>query len=217
MINVDLFGRARSILCLGAHADDIEIGCGGTLLALRKAHPETRIDIVLLTGDEARAAEAAAAAERLFGTDTRLQMLGLRDGYLPYDGPRVKEALREAVTGLNPDVIFTHRLDDLHQDHRHIADLTGQLFRDHVVLGYEIPKYDGDLGRCNFYVPFGEEIASAKIGAILDIYASQREKYWLRSEVLEATLRLRGVEARTALGFAEGFVATKLVAHIQPA
>ncbi len=216
MIEVGLFGRARSVLCLGAHADDIEIGCGGTLAALRRAQPEIQMDIVLLTGDEKRAAEAAAATERLFGSLTRLQVLGLRDGYLPYDGPQAKEALRAAVAGMDPDVIFTHRRDDLHQDHSHIAELTGQLFRDHVVLGYEIPKYDGDLGRCNFYVPFDQEIASAKIDTILDVYASQREKYWLKAEALEATLRLRGVEARTSLGFAEGFVATKLVAGISP-
>ena len=148
---------------------------------------------------------------RFCGPGARLQALDLRDGFLPYDGAETKEALRDAVAGLDPDIVFTHRPDDLHQDHRYVAELTGQLFRDHIVLGYEIPKYDGDLGRCNVYVPLTEDEAATKVGIILEIYASQREKYWMRAEVLEAPLRLRGVEARSASGLAEGFVATKLV------
>ena len=211
MMALDMFGSVGSVLCLGAHPDDMEIGCGGTLLAMRRARPDVRIDVILMTGDEERAAEAAAAAERFCGSRARLQALGLRDGFLPYDGTAAKEALRGAVAGLDPDIVFTHRLDDLHQDHRLVAELTGQLFRDHVVLGYEIPKYDGDLGRCNLYVPLTEDEAATKVGTILEIYGSQRQKHWMRAEVLEAPLRLRGVEARSASGLAEGFVATKLV------
>lgn len=211
MIALGMFGFVSSVLCLGAHPDDMEIGCGGTLLALRRARPDVHIEVILMTGDEKRAAEAAAAAERFCGPGARLQALGLRDGFLPYDGAATKEALRDAIAGLNPDIVFTHRPDDLHQDHRYVAELTGQLFRDHVVLGYEIPKYDGDLGRCNLYVPLTEDEAATKVGTILELYASQREKYWMRAEVLEAPLRLRGVESRSASGFAEGFLAKKLV------
>ena len=214
MMKLDLFASVDSVLCLGAHPDDVEIGCGGTLLALQRARPNVRIDVIVMTGDDQRIAEASLAAERLLGPGVRLKTLGLRDGFLPYDGPAAKEALREAVTELDPSIIFTHRADDLHQDHRHVAELTGEIFRDHIVLGYEIPKYDGDLGRCNFYVPLTLSDAEAKIDTILEVYASQGQKYWMRSEVLEATLRLRGIEARAATGLAEGFVATKLVAEI---
>ncbi len=211
MLSLEMFASVRSVLCLGAHPDDVEIGCGGSLLALRRARPDVRFEVIVMTGDEARAREAAKATERFCGPSARLQTLGLRDGFLPYDGPSAKEALREAVAGLDPDIIFTHRSDDLHQDHRHVAELTGQLFRDHVILGYEVPKYDGDLGRCNLYVPLTEEDARDKVGSLLELYKSQHEKHWMRAEVLEASLHLRGVEARAAFGFAEGFVATKIV------
>jgi LmbE family N-acetylglucosaminyl deacetylase len=213
VIALEMFETVSSVLCLGAHPDDMEIGCGGTLLTLRRARPDVHIEVIVMTGDGERAVEAAAATKRFCGPGARVQTLGLRDGFLPYDGAETKEALRDAVAGLHPDIVFTHRPDDLHQDHRYVAELTGQLFRDHLVLGYEIPKYDGDLGRCNLYVPLAEDDAAIKIGTILEIFASQRAKHWMRAEVLEAPLRLRGVEARSASGLAEAFVATKLVAR----
>lgn len=206
-----MFGSVSSVLCLGAHPDDVEIGCGGSLLALRRVRPDVHIDVILMTGDIERADEAAAATDRFCGPDARLQMLGLRDGFLPYDGAEAKVALRHAVANLEPDLVFTHRPDDLHQDHRYVAELTGQLFRNQLVLGYEIPKYDGDLGRCNVYVPLTRNESATKVDSILELYRSQRDKYWMRPEVLAAPMWLRGIESRSASGFAEGFVATKLI------
>ena len=211
MTGVRVFDDVRSVLCLGAHPDDVEIGCGGTLQMLRRTRPELDVTVVVLTGTPERAAEATAAAGRFCGPGVSVEVLGLRDGYLPYDAGAAKEQLRAVITGLEPDLVFTHRRDDLHQDHRFVADVTGQLLRNHLVLEYEIPKYDGDLGACNAYVHLDEVDADEKVAGILEVYTSQREKYWMRDEVLRATLRLRGVESRAPSLLAEGFVARKLV------
>ena len=208
---LDLFASIDSVLCLGAHPDDVELGCGGTLLALRRARPAVRIELVVMTGDAVRAAEAAEAAERFCGPPVRPRTLGLRDSFLPYDGAAAKEALQAATVDLDPDIVFAHRRDDLHQDHRFVAELAAQLFRDHLILGYETPKSDGDLGPCNLYVPLTAGDASAKVTGIIEAFRSQRDKHWMRAETLEASLRLRGMEARAASGLAEGFLANKLV------
>ncbi len=209
MIPLDLSGSVRSILCIGAHPDDIEIGCGATLYTLRQSNPDAEFIYVVLTGGDARAAEARSAAQRLVGTAT-VHVLGLRDGYLPYAGSEPKDALRAVTAGLAPDVVFTHREDDRHQDHGLVSALTWQLFRSHLILEYEVPKYDGDLGRCNAYFPLSEAAADAKIDTVLDVFESQRSKYWMDADVLRSVLRLRGVEARSPQLLAEGFVARKL-------
>lgn len=210
MITLDLSGTVRSVLCIGAHADDIEIGCGATLHALGRANPDVEFTYVILTGGDTRAAEAGEAARRLVG-GAKVQVLGLRDGHLPYAGSEPKDALRAATDGLEPDLVFTHREDDRHQDHALVSALTWQLFRNHTVLEYEVPKYDGDLGRCNAYFPVAPGAADAKISTILDVFESQQSKYWMDGEVLRAVMRLRGVEARSPHLLAEGFVARKLL------
>ncbi|MDH3499487.1 MAG: PIG-L family deacetylase [Acidimicrobiia bacterium] len=208
---VHSFDGLRSVLCIGAHPDDVELGCGGTLHHLHQNHPVVEFTVVVMTGSTERAAEAKEAAARFCGPDSRVHVLGQRDGYLPYEGAAAKDELRELAADLDPDIVFTHRRDDLHQDHSFVSDLTGQLFRNHLVLEYEIPKYDGDLGTCNTYVHLSETDAEAKVTGILDVFATQRSKYWMRADVLRATLRLRGVESRAPDLLAEGFVARKLV------
>ncbi len=211
MLSVEAFASVRSVLCLGAHPDDVEIGCGGTIYRLHRTYPGIEFSVVVMTGTGERAAEANAAAERFCGPGVSVQVLGLQDGFLPYSTQDPKSRLSEAVEALVPDVVFTHRRDDRHQDHSHLSDLTWQLFRDQLILEYEIPKYDGDLGTCNVYVPLTEADAGAKIDGILDVYATQRSKFWMTEDVLRAPLRLRGVEARAPELLAEGFVARKLL------
>lgn len=211
MLNPDLFDRVRSVVCIGAHSDDVEIGCGGTIRRLAQQHPDITFTIVVMTGGEERIAEAMSAAERFCGEAATVVGLGFRDGYLPYDAAAAKDALREATSGTDPDLVFSHRRDDLHQDHRFVADVTGQLFRDHLTLGYEIPKYDGDLGTCNLYVPIADTAAAAKASDIVAVFDSQRVKPWMSEETFLGLMRLRGIEAKAASGYAEGFVVTKVV------
>jgi LmbE family N-acetylglucosaminyl deacetylase len=211
MLEVAAFGEAQSVLFLGAHPDDVEIGCGGTISYLRRTHPGLSYSVVIVTGTPERAAEAAAAAGRFCGDDVDISVLGHRDGYVPFDGAAVKDAVREATAHLDPDVVFTHRRDDLHQDHAFVAALAGQLFRSQIILEYEIPKYDGDLGGANTYVHLSPEDAAAKLEGILESYPSQRSKYWMTPELLMAPLRLRGVESRAPDLLAEAFVVRKAV------
>ena len=203
--------RARRILCLGAHADDIEIGCGGTLLQIIAANPHVVIDWVVLSGNAERAAEArhsyeaftAQAGERQFIAKT------FRDSYFPYIGGEIKDFFHELAREVAPDLIFTHRRDDLHQDHRLVAELTANAFRGPTILEYEIPKFDGDLGPMNVYSPLSGEFAAEKTSKLLSHFPSQHAKPWFREENFWALLRLRGLEAAAPL--AEAFSCRKLV------
>jgi LmbE family N-acetylglucosaminyl deacetylase len=200
------------VLCFGAHADDLEIGCSGTLLDLVARHPNTHIHWVVLSACGVRRNEAAAAAERVLAhAKQKTIVLGeFRDGYFPYQGADIKDFFEERKQDFAPDLIFTHYRRDLHQDHRLISDLTWNTYRNHLILEYEIPKYDGDTGSPNVFVPLSAQIAEAKIATILDSFASQRDRYWFTADTFQAMLRLRGVEARSATGLAEGFYAHKL-------
>ena len=201
----------REILVLGAHADDIEIGCGGTILALVRAHPGIRVTWVVFAASAPRADEArASAAAFLAGSDSTVTVHGFRDGFLPYVGGEVKD-LFEALKGeLDPDLVLTHTRDDLHQDHRLVCELTWNTFRDHLVLEYEIPKWDGDLGRPNAYVELPVELVERKVGLLDEHFPSQRGKRWFDAEVFRGLMRLRGMEVNAADGFAEAFVVRKL-------
>ena len=203
---------AKSILCLGAHADDIEIGCGGTLLALLDARPELKITWVVFGAQGARADEARRSAERILGRDAadRIRIKGFRDSYFPYLGAAVKEFMEEVRDGVAPDVIFTHHGKDLHQDHRLLAELTWCAFRNHLIFEYEIPKYDGDLGHPNCYFPLAESVGRRKIDWILDAFPSQRDKPWFTEDTYWALLRLRGVECQSPTNFAEAFHGPKI-------
>jgi LmbE family N-acetylglucosaminyl deacetylase len=203
----------RTLLCIGAHCDDIEIGCGGAVLKLLERHPGTKIHWIVFTSDEIRADEARASAERFLAaaTDATIEIEAFRERYLPYVAAEVKERFDRLGTEVDPDLIFTHHTSDLHQDHRTLAELTYNTFRDHLVLEYEIPKYDGDLGRPNVFVHLDADQCEQKVATLLDAFPTQRDKDWFTEETFRAIMRIRGVESRAASGFAEGFYCRKVV------
>ncbi|HEY8598996.1 MAG TPA: PIG-L deacetylase family protein [Thermomicrobiales bacterium] len=201
------------ILAIGAHSDDIEIGCGGSLLRLIAEHPGCAVRWVVLSGSEARACEArASAADLLAGVENPEIVVGeFKDGFFPYQGAEVKTFFEGLKTGFHPDIIFTHRRDDAHQDHRVVAELTWNTFRDHLILEYEIPKYDGDLGAPNIFISLSEAHCQRKTQALLHHFASQRTKHWFSADLFLGLLRLRGMEANSPTTYAEGFYCRKAV------
>ena len=202
-----------SILSLGAHPDDIEIGCGGTLLHLADSRPGSEVTWIVFTGSESRAREAHSSAAKLLGPPTRVnaRVERFRDGYLPSQSAEVKDVFERLKGEVRPDLVFTHSLDDRHQDHRLLAELTWNTFRDHLILEYEIPKYDGDLGRPNVYVPLPAALCERKVQHLMEAFPSQREKRWYRRETFLALLHLRGIEAGAPEGAAEAFTGRKVL------
>jgi len=206
-------GAPLRILCLGAHCDDIEIGCGGAVLRLLAERPGSAVRWVAFASNPAREIEARAGAAAFLekAADRQVVIHKFRDGYLPFQGAEVKDAFEAAKADFRPDVVLTHHRHDRHQDHRMVAELTWNTYRDHAILEYEIPKYEGDLGTPNLYLPLTEAVARRKIDLIVRSYPSQAGKRWFRPETFEAVLRLRGIECNAPDGFAEAFHATKLV------
>lgn len=207
--------RPLRLLCLGAHSDDLEIGCGGTILHWLATRGPVAVTWVVFGAADSRAAEARQSARALLrrAFSVRLHLHEFRDGYFPAQFSDLKEAT-EQLKSSSPDVILTHRLEDRHQDHRAIAELTWQTFRDHLVLEYEIPKYDGDLGLPNFYVPLPGQTARRKIEHLIRHFSSQRGRDWFKRETFAGLLQTRAVECRAASGFAEAFYLRKAV-HLQ--
>jgi LmbE family N-acetylglucosaminyl deacetylase len=206
-------GAALKVLCLGAHSDDIEIGCGGTMLRLLSHYSSLDVTWVVFSSGRARELEARRCAA-LFLKNAKSQAVvvkNFRDGFFPYEGARIKEFFEELKKKVNPDLIFTHYRTDRHQDHRTISDLTWNTWRQHLVLEYEIPKYDGDLGTPNCYVPLTPEICALKTKYICDVFQTQSNKAWLTEDTFQALLRLRGVECAAPEKFAEAFYCRKLV------
>jgi LmbE family N-acetylglucosaminyl deacetylase len=201
-----------SILCVGAHSDDIEIGCGGTILKLVGANPDLKVHWAVLSAEGDRAEEARTSAERFLdqAPNHEVEVASFRERYFPYQS-QLKEFFDDLGTRVHPNLVLTHHGGDAHQDHRVVAELTWNTFRDHLILEYEIPKYDGDLGRPNVFVELDEDLAGRKVQAILHGFPSQAEHFWFSEETFMGLLRLRGVEARSASGLAEGFYARKLV------
>ncbi len=212
MIGLGLADGPLEVLCLGAHPDDIEIGCGGTLLRLAAEGRIAEARWVVLSGTPERAAEARRGAECFLpGVDRREVVLReFRDGFFPHAGPALKEAV-EDLKGFEPDLVFAPRREDLHQDHRAVAELAWQTFRDHAILEYEIAKYEGDLGTPNLYVTLPEETCRRKIDLILETFRSQAARTWMTPDTFWALLRLRGLESGAGSRFAEGFTARKIV------
>lgn len=206
-------GDPLRVLAVGAHADDIEIGCGGTILRMISEHRELAVDWVVLSGAGERATEAAESASAFLegAAGKRVVVEAFRDGFLPYDGGAVKEAFERLKGQVDPDVIFTHRLEDRHQDHRLVAELTWNTFRDHLILEYEIPKYEGDLGHPNLFVPLAAEVCERKVELLRKGFPSQAGRYWFTDDTFWAQLRLRGLESRSPSRYAEAFHARKLV------
>lgn len=201
------------LLCIGAHSDDLEIGCGGTLMSMLGAQRPVHVTWVVLSANGARAVEARRSASHLLKRAASLDLvLGeFRDGHLPADFAAAKAFFESLKTRLRPHLIFTHRLEDRHQDHRLAGELTWNTFRDHLILEYEILKYEGDLAQPNVYVPLTATVARRKAAHLERHFGSQRGKSWFDGENFLALARLRALECRAPAGFAEAFHARKLV------
>jgi LmbE family N-acetylglucosaminyl deacetylase len=205
--------RPFRLLCLGAHADDIEIGCGGTVLRLAAEVPDLAVRWVVFSGNERRAEEARHSAAAFLGgvAERRIEVMSFRDGYFPYVGAEIKDCFEVLKREYRPSLVLTHWAGDAHQDHRLIAELTHNTFRDHLVLSYEIPKYDGDVGRPNFYVPLTRAQAARKVETLRRFFPSQAGRGWFTDETFLALARLRGIECNAPEGLAEAFHAKKIV------
>lgn len=205
---------AGTVLCLGAHCDDIEIGCGGTLVELHRQHPQLRFVWVVFSGDDVRERETRAAAAALMGTaHLTVHVHRFRGSYFPSCTSEIKDVFEEISASMKPDLILTHYLWDRHQDHRVISELTWNTFRSHAVLEYEIPKYDGDLAQPGVFCPIAESTVARKVAALLDCFPSQRNRQWFDSDLFRGHLRLRGIECNSPTRFAEAFHARKLIIH----
>jgi LmbE family N-acetylglucosaminyl deacetylase len=200
------------ILCLGAHADDIEIGCGGTVLRWLEEHPNLEFRWVVLSSGRERKKEALKGAGLFLQGARKKKILveSFRDGFFPYMGTEIKGYFEDLKKNFSPDVVLTHYREDRHQDHRLVSDLTWNTFRRQLVLEYEIPKYDGDFGQPNFFVGLDQAICQRKIRYILETFKTQLVKPWLTEDTLQAVLRIRGVESPGNEGYAEAFYCRKM-------
>jgi LmbE family N-acetylglucosaminyl deacetylase len=201
--------RPLRILALGAHVDDIEIGCGGTLARLLDEHPDTQLRQVTFSASPERAAEARASAAAMRAA--MIDVHDFRESYFPWIGAELKDAFEDLKRSFVPDLVFTHHRDDLHQDHAQVARLTWNTWRDHLILEYEIPKYEGELAPPNVYVPLSEAEARRKVAHVLAAFPSQAARGWFRASTFEAILRLRGVECNAPEGWAEAFTGRKIL------
>lgn len=208
-------GRLR-ILCLGAHADDIEIGCGATILDLIARGVQLEVDWCVLSATPVRAEEARASAAAFLegAAEARVEVQGFRDGHFPWQGSAIKEWLETLKARPRPDLILTHTRDDRHQDHREVCSLTWNTFRDHLILEYEIPKWDGDLGRPGLYVPVSEEAVERKVELLHRHFPTQAAKPWFDRDTFRGLARLRGLECASPTRFAEAFFAPKLALEL---
>jgi LmbE family N-acetylglucosaminyl deacetylase len=205
-------GERLSVLCLGAHSDDIEIGAGATLLSWLDQGIRLDVHWCVLSGAGEREGEArASAADFLAPAASRqIEVMAFRDGFFPEQGEQIKLWFEGLKGRVKPDVILTHRGDDAHQDHRQVARLAWNTFRDHLILEYEIPKWDGDTARPNLYMPVSAAAIRSKVELLMRHFGSQRSKQWFDAEVFLGLARLRGMECRAQERYAEAFVARKL-------
>jgi len=201
-----------NVLCLGAHSDDIEIGCGGTLLQLKKLHRNIQFHWVVFSAAGVRGREAKSAAG-LFTSNSQAEvdLKEYRDGFFPYFGAEVKDSFEQVKSRIKPDLIFTHWGGDAHQDHRLVSELTWNTFRDHLILEYEIPKYDGDLGRPNLFVHLDAALPELKADFLLRAFETQRSKAWFDRNTFLGMMRIRGMESNSPSGYAEAFYCRKIV------
>jgi LmbE family N-acetylglucosaminyl deacetylase len=213
MLSLSAAEPLRRVLAIGCHADDIEIGCGGTLLSLTRTIPGLEVDWVVLAAPRERGDEArASASDFLTAAGTaRIEVHDFRDGFLPYVGGEVKERFEDLKARVDPQVVLTHTRADLHQDHRLACELTWNTFRNHLILEYEIPKVDGDLGSPNVFVPLDQDVAEEKVELLLRHFPSQRGKHWFDRELFLGLMRVRGMEAVASDRLAEAFTCRKAV------
>jgi LmbE family N-acetylglucosaminyl deacetylase len=203
----------RRILCIGAHSDDIEIGAGGTLLRLAREASDLEIWWIVFSAAGPRAEEARQSADEFLsgvvGKEVRIG--SFRESYFPSEWPAIKDWFEEIKAQFDPEVVFTHYRDDRHQDHRVLSDLAWNTFRNHLILEYEILKYDGDLGNPNVFIPLSRELCARKIELLLKHFQTQSTKHWFTADTFEAMHRIRGVESASSTGYAEAFYGRKLI------
>jgi len=214
MLKVNFEGRNDyQILCLGAHSDDIEIGCGGTILKILQAFDNLDFFWVVLSSDNERKEEAFESANTLLikANSFHIEIYQYKENYFPYIGHEIKSTIDELKLKISPDIIFTHYRNDLHQDHRIISELTWNAFRDHFILEYEVPKYDGDIGNPNFFVHLNEHLIRTKIHHLLSNFKTQKNRHWFTDDVFLSLARLRGIESNAPDNFAEAFHCRKIV------
>ena len=207
--------RPLTVLAIGSHADDIEIGCGGTIISLARGNRDLAVHWVVLSADGQRAEEARTSAAAFLegAARTEIEVEGFRDAFFPYGG-EVKEFFEDLKGRVAPDLILTHHGSDLHQDHRLVAELTWNTFRDHLILEYEVPKYDGDLGSPPVFAHLDEETCRRKVELLLGSFPSQRGRPWFTEDLFLALLRLRGVESNSPSGLAEAFYGRKVALEL---
>jgi LmbE family N-acetylglucosaminyl deacetylase len=213
VLNLSAVEPLRRILAIGCHADDIEIGCGGTLLALARANPKLEVDWVVLAAPDVRGDEARASAESFVAgaAASRVEVHEFRDGFLPYVGGDVKEVFEALKARVDPQLILTHAGYDRHQDHRLAWELTWNTFRNHLILEYEIPKYDGDIGRPNAFVPLTADVVETKLALLERHFLTQSGKHWFDRELFLGLMRIRGMEMAAPERYAEAFTCRKVV------
>jgi LmbE family N-acetylglucosaminyl deacetylase len=201
------------VLTIGAHPDDIEIGCAGTMLKLIEREGISEVRWVVLSGMGERAEEARRSAEELLVgvPSSEVVVCDFPDGFFPYEGQRIKDYFEYLKADFSPDVVFTHQRADLHQDHRLSCELTWNTFRDHLILEYEVPKYDGDMSAPNAFVPIEERLHRRKIDHLMSHFGSQLSKRWFKEELFSSLLRLRGMECNSPSSYAEAFFCRKAV------
>ena len=212
------FGRGSrpdgglTVLCLGAHSDDIEIGCGGTLLRLLSEADNVDVHWVVFSSGAERDREARESACLFLQGARRSEVIveNFRNGYFPFVGADIKDFFEQRLKPIAPDVIFTHYRTDRHQDHRVISDLTWNTFRNHLILEYEIPKFDGDLGTPNFFVGVDEAACDEKVRHLMTVFGTQRDKHWFTEDTFRGLMRLRGIESCSPCRYAEAFYARKI-------
>jgi LmbE family N-acetylglucosaminyl deacetylase len=206
-------GRGLKVLCLGAHSDDIEIGCGGTVLRLLEEYCDVSVHWVVFGAEGARAAEARESAGSFLekAKHKTVVVRNFRDGFFPYIGVEIKEYFEELKNEIHPDIIFTHYRHDLHQDHRLICELTWNTFRDHLILEYEIMKYDGDLGNPNYFVHLSEETCAKKVEYIRKCFTTQVNRTWFADDAFYSLLRVRGIESCAPRKYSEAFYCRKII------
>ena len=206
-------GSVHRILCLGAHSDDIEIGIGGTLLKLAGQVPDLEICWVVFSAPGSRTDEARRSADEFLSGLARKQVKigSFRESYFPSEWPAIKDWFAEIRAEFDPEIVFTHYRDDRHQDHRVLSDLAWNTFRNHLILEYEILKYDGDLGLPNIFVPLSEQLCTRKIELLLKHFKTQSSKHWFTGDTFEAMHRIRGIECASPTGRAEAFYCRKLI------
>jgi LmbE family N-acetylglucosaminyl deacetylase len=209
----DQLGKGGVVLCLGAHSDDIEIGCGGTIRKLIEQSKGLTINWVILSASGIREGEARSSAQAILALakDSQIEIKHFRNGFFPYVATEIKEFFETLKALPRPDVIFTHCRHDRHQDHQLVSELTWNTFRDHLILEYEIPKYDGDLLSPNVFVTLSDSQVKAKQDHLHTFFKSQHDKQWFTEDTFSSLCRIRGIECNSPTGYAEGFYGRKIV------